>query len=137
MNFNHLLDLIVVVVSVVTVAIASVYAKYKLEIDKRAAKGNLVAKAEQIAAQAVTPLVYQAEKRGGSGEEKLNFVLNAINMILALGHLPALPASFIKGLIEKAVETMRQAQSIIDVVDKPKPNKTIVANFNPDNKSEQ
>ncbi len=136
MNFNHLLDLIVVVVSVVTVAIASVYAKYKLEIDKIAAKGNLVAKAEQVAAQAVTPLVYQAEKRGGSGEEKLNFVLNAINMILALGHLPALPASFIKGLIEKAVETMRQAQSIIDVVDKPKPNKTIVANFSQTNKPE-
>lgn len=136
MNFNHLLDLIVVVVSVVTVAIASVYAKYKLEIDKRAAKGNLVAKAEQVAAQAVTPLVYQAEKRGGSGEEKLNFVLNAINMILALGHLPALPASFIKGLIEKAVETMRQAQSIIDVVDKPKPNKTIVADFSQTNKPE-
>lgn len=137
MNFNHLLDLIVVVVSVVTVAIASVYAKYKLEIDKRASKGDLVAKAEQIAAQAVTPLVYQAEKRGGSGEEKLNFVLNAINMILALGHLPALPASFIKGLIEKAVETMRQAQSIVDAVDKSKPNKTTVANFSSDHKSEQ
>lgn len=69
MSFSHLLDLIVVAVSVAAVAIVSFYTKHKIEIDERAAKGDRVAKAQQIAAQAVTPLVYQAEKRGGRRRE--------------------------------------------------------------------
>lgn len=121
MSFSHLLDLIVVSVSVAAVAIVSFYAKHKIEIDERAAKGDRVAMAQQIVAQAVTPLVYQAEKRGGAGEEKMDFVINGLNLILSLAHLPALPASFLKGLAEKAVVAMKQAQSIADTVDKPKP----------------
>ena len=120
MSFSHLLDLIVVSVSVAAVAIVSFYAKHKIEIDERAAKGDRVAMSQQIVAQAVTPLVYQAEKRGGAGEEKMEFVINGLNLILSLAHLPALPTSFLKGLAEKAVVAMKQAQSIADTVDKPK-----------------
>ena len=120
MSFSHLLDLIVVSVSVAAVAIVSFYAKHKIEIDERAAKGDRVAMAQKIVAQAVTPLVYQAEKRGGAGEEKMDFVINGLNLILSLAHLPALPASFLKGLAEKAVVAMKQTQAIADTVDKPK-----------------
>lgn len=120
MSFSHLLDLIVVSVSVAAVAIVSFYAKHKIEIDERAAKGDRVAMAQRIVAQAVTPLVYQAEKRGGAGEDKMDFVINGLNLILSLAHLPALPASFLKGLAEKAVVAMKQTQAIADTVDKPK-----------------
>ena len=120
MSFSHLLDLMVVAVSVAAVVIVSFYTKHKIEIDERAAKGDRVAMAQQIVAQAVTPLVYQAEKRGGAGEEKMDFVINGLNLILSLAHLPALPASFLKGLAEKAVVAMKQAQSIADTVDRPK-----------------
>ena len=81
MSFSHLLDLIVVSVSVAAVVIVSFYTKHKIEIDERAAKGDRVAMAQQIVAQAVTPLVYQAEKRGGAGEEKMDFVINGLNLI--------------------------------------------------------
>ena len=121
MSFSHILDLMVVAVSVAAVVIVSFYTKHKIEIDERAAKGDRVAMAQKIVVQAVTPLVYQAEKRGGAGEEKMDFVINGLNLILSLAHLPALPASFLKGLAEKAVVAMKQAQSIADTVDKPKP----------------
>ena len=120
MSFSHILDLMVVVVSVAAVAIVSFYTKHKIEIDERAAKGDRVAMAQQIVAQAVTPLVYQAEKRGGAGEDKMDFVINGLNLILSLAHLPALPARFLKGLAEKAVVAMKQTQVIADTVDKPK-----------------
>ncbi|WP_436341545.1 phage holin [Lactobacillus johnsonii] len=136
MSFSHLLDLMVVAVSVAAVVIVSFYAKHKIEIDERAAKGDRVAMAQQIVAQAVTPLVYQAEKRGWGGEEKMDFVINGLNLILSLAHLPALPVSFLKGLAEKAVVAMKQTQAISDTIDKPKPNKTIVANFGQTNKPE-
>ena len=136
MSFSHLLDLMVVAVSVAAVVIVSFYTKHKIEIDERAAKGDRVAMAQQIVAQAVTPLVYQAEKRGGAGEDKMDFVINGLNLILSLAHLPSLPASFLKGLAEKAVVAMKQTQAISDTIDKPKPNKTIVANFGQTNKPE-
>lgn len=47
-------------------------------------------------------------------------MINGLNLILSLAHLPALPASFLKGLAEKAVVAMKQAQSIADTVDMPK-----------------
>ena len=65
MNFSQVLETAIVFLSVVAVAIASIYSKHKIEIDKRAAQGDLLAKSEQLAARSVTPLVYQAEKRGG------------------------------------------------------------------------
>lgn len=135
MNFSQVLETAIVFLSVVAVAIASIYSKHKIEIDKRAAQGDLLAKSEQLAARSVTPLVYQAEKRGGSGEDKLEFVISTLNILLTMAHLPSLPTSFLKGFAEKSVTAMKQAQSIADTVDKP--NKTITASFGQDAKTEQ
>lgn len=120
MSVNQLLDLAIVITSVAAVIVASVYAKHKIAIDKKAAQGDLLAKAEKIVAQSVSPLVYQAEKRGGAGADKMDFVINGLNLILSLAHLPALPASFLKGLAEKSVTAMKQTQAISDTIDKPK-----------------
>ena len=120
MNVNQLLDLAIVGVSVAAVVVASVYAKHKIAIDKKAAQGDLLAKAEKIVAQSVSPLVYQAEKRGGDGEEKLTFVVQGLFLLLDMAHLPHPTMSFVKGMVEKAVLAMKQAQAIADTVDKPK-----------------
>lgn len=120
MSFSHLLDLMVVAVSVAAVIVVSVYAKHKIAIDRKAAQGDLLAKAEKIVAQSVSPLVYQAEKRGGDGEEKLAFVVQGVFLLLDMAHLPHPTMSFVKGMVEKSVLAMRQAQSIADTVDKPK-----------------
>lgn len=53
MNFSQVLETAIVFLSVVAVAIASIYSKHK--IDKRAAQGDLLAKSEQLAARSVTP----------------------------------------------------------------------------------
>lgn len=124
MNFSHFLDLILVATSVVAVIVVSVYAKHKIAIDRKAAQGDLLAKAEKIVAQSVSPLVYQAEKRGGDGEDKLTFVVQGLFLLLDMAHLPHPTMSFVKGMVEKSVLAMRQAQSITDTVDKP--NTTIV-----------
>ena len=134
MNFNQLLETAIVVLSVAAVVIVSIYSKHKIEIDRKAAQGDLLAKSEQLAAHSVTPLVYQAEKRGGSGEDKLEFVINTLNILLTMAHLPSLPTNFLKGLAEKSVTAMKQAQSIADTVDKP--SKTITASFGQDTKAE-
>ena len=120
MNFSHLLDLVLVVTSVAAVIVVSVYAKHKIAIDQKAAQGDLLAKAEKIVAQSVSPLVYQAEKRGGDGEDKLTFVVQGLFLLLDMAHLPHPTMSFVKGMVEKAVIAMKQAQSIADTVDKPK-----------------
>ena len=120
MSFSHILDLILVATSVVAVIVVSVYAKHKIAIDQKAAQGDLLAKAEKIVAQSVSPLVYQAEKRGGDGEEKLTFVVQGLFLLLDMAHLPHPTMSFVKGMVEKAVIAMKQAQSIADTVDKPK-----------------
>lgn len=120
MSFSHLLDLVLVATSVVAVIVVSVYAKHKIAIDKKAAQGDLLAKAEKIVAQSVSPLVYQAEKRGGDGEDKLTFVVQGVFLLLDMAHLPHPTMSFVKGMVEKSVLAMRQAQTIADTVDKPK-----------------
>ena len=120
MSFSHILDLILVVTSVVAVIVVSVYAKHKIAIDKKAAQGDLLAKAEKIVAQSVSPLVYQAEKRGGDGEEKLAFVVQGLFLLLDMAHLPHPTMAFVKGMVEKSVTAMKQAQAIADTVDKPK-----------------
>lgn len=135
MSINHLLDLAIVVTSVAAVIVASVYAKHKIAIDKKAAQGDLLAKSEKIIAQSVSPLVYQAEKRGGDGEDKLTFVVQGLFLLLDMAHLPHPTMSFVKGMVEKSVTAMKQAQSIADTVDKP--NKTITASFGQDTKTEQ
>ena len=120
MSFSHILDLMVVAVSVAAVVVVSVYAKHKITIDKRAEQGDLLAKSEKIIAQSVSPLVYQAEKRGGDGEDKLTFVVQGLFLLLDMAHLPHPTMSFVKGMVEKSVTAMKQAQSIADTVDKPK-----------------
>ena len=120
MSFSHILDLVLVATSVVAVIVVSVYAKHKIAIDQKAAQGDLLAKAEKIVAQSVSPLVYQAEKRGGDGEEKLTFVVQGLFLLLDMAHLPHPTMSFVKGMVEKSVLAMRQAQTIADTVDKPK-----------------
>lgn len=120
MNFSHLLDLVLVVTSVAAVVVASVYAKHKIAIDKKAAQGDLLAKAEKIVAQSVSPLVYQAEKRGGDGEDKLTFVVKGLFLLLDMAHLPHPTMSFVKGMVEKSVTAMKQTQAISDTIDKPK-----------------
>lgn len=120
MNVNQLLDLAIVGVSVAAVVVASVYAKHKIAIDKKAAQGDLLAKAEKIVAQSVSPLVYQAEKRGGDGEDKLTFVIQGLFLLLDMAHLPHPTMSFVKGMVEKSVTAMKQTQAISDTVDKPK-----------------
>ena len=120
MSFSHILDLVLVATSVVAVIVVSVYAKHKIAIDKKAAQGDLLAKAEKIVAQSVSPLVYQAEKRGGDGEEKLTFVVQGLFLLLDMAHLPHPTMSFVKGMVEKSVTAMKQAQSIADTVDRPK-----------------
>ena len=120
MSFSHILDLILVVTSVAAVGVVSIYAKHKIAIDKKAAQGDLLAKAEKIVAQSVSPLVYQAEKSGGDGEDKLTFVVQDLFLLLDMAHLPHPTMSFVKGMVEKSVTAMKQAQSIADTVDRPK-----------------
>ena len=120
MSFSHILDLVLVATSVAAVIVVSVYAKHKIAIDRKAAQGDLLAKAEKIVAQSVSPLVYQAEKCGGDGEEKLTFVVQGLFLLLDMAHLPHPTMSFVKGMVEKSVTAMKQAQSIADTVDKPK-----------------
>lgn len=120
MNFSHFLDLSLVAVSVAAVVVVSVYAKHKIAIDKKAAQGDLLAKAEKIVAQSVSPLVYQAEKRGGDGSDKLTFVVQGVLFLLDMAHLPHPSMDYLKGMIEKSVTAMKQTQSIADTVDQPK-----------------
>ena len=120
MSFSHILDLVLVATSVAAVIVVSVYAKHKIAIDRKAAQGDLLAKAEKIVAQSVSPLVYQAEKRGGDGEDKLTFVVQGVLLLLDMAHLPHPTMSFVKGMVEKSVTAMKQAQAIADTVDKPK-----------------
>lgn len=120
MSFSHLLDLVLVVTSVAAVTVVSVYTKHKIEIDRKAAQGDLLAKSEQLLAQSISPLVYQAEKRGGEGSDKLTWVVESAFLLLDMAHLPHPTIGFVKGLVEKSVTAMKQAQSIADTVDRPK-----------------
>ena len=120
MSLGQITDLVVVVLSVVVTIIFYFYSKHKIAIDKKAAQGDLLAKSEKIIAQSVSPLVYQAEKRGGDGEDKLTFVVQGLFLLLDMAHLPHPTMSFVKGYVEKSVTAMKQAQSIADTVDKPK-----------------
>ncbi len=125
MTINQILDLALVVVSVALTVIVAVYTKHKIEIDRKVQQGNQIAKAEQLVARSVAPLVYQAEKDGGNGAEKFTQVLNGILMILDLAHLPHPTAQYLQGEIEKAVAAMKQTQGLIDTVD-PKEDQTKV-----------
>ena len=114
MTINQTLNSIIILVSVALTVIVAIYAKHKIDIDKKAQQGSLIAKAEQVVAQAVTPLVYQAQKDGGDGEEKFKQVLDGLITILDLAHLPHPSKDYLSGEIEKSVTTMKQTQGLID-----------------------
>lgn len=69
MSFSHILDLMVVAVSVAAVVIVSFYAKHKIEIDERAAKGDRVAMAQQIVAH-----LSFIKQRRGVGQAKIRWI---------------------------------------------------------------
>ena len=117
MSINQILDLSLVAVSVALTVIVAIYTKHKIEIDKKAQQGNQLAKAEQIVAKSVAPLVYQAEKEGGDGAEEFTQVLNGILMLLDLAHLPHPTSQYLSGEIEKAVKAMKQTQGLINSFD--------------------
>lgn len=114
------MDLVITISSVALVVIVAIYTKHKVEIDRKAMQGNELAKAEQLVAKTVEPLVYQAEKSGGDGDTKFTQVLNTVLGILDLAHLPHPSSQFIGGEIEKSVAAMKRTQNLIDTVeDKP------------------
>lgn len=120
MTINQIMDLIITISSVALVVIVAIYTKHKVEIDRKAMQGNELAKAEQLVAKTVEPLVYQAEKSGGDGDTKFTQVLNTVLGILDLAHLPHPSSQFIGGEIEKSVAAMKRTQNLIDTVeDKP------------------
>lgn len=120
MTINQIMDLVITIASVALVVIVAIYTKNKVEIDRKAMQGNELAKAEQLVAKTVEPLVYQAEKSGGDGDTKFTQVLNTVLGILDLAHLPHPSSQFIGGEIEKSVAAMKKTQGLIDTVeDKP------------------
>ena len=114
MNFEQIGDLIVVVMSVVAVIIFYVYSKNKIAIDKKVMQGDRLAKAEKMIANSASAIVYQTEKDGGSGEEKLVSALNYLTAILDMAHLPHPSTAYIKGEIEKSVTTMKQTKNAVE-----------------------
>lgn len=114
MNFEQIGDMLVVAVSVVIAIIFYVYSKDKIAIDKKAMQGDALAKAEKMVANSAKPIVYQTEKEGGSGKDKLLAAFNYLIDILDLAHLPHPSAAYIKGEIEKSVTTMKQTKNFVD-----------------------
>lgn len=117
MTINQIMDLVITISSVALVVIVAIYTKNKVEIDRKAMQGNELAKAEQLVAKTVEPLVYQAEKNGGDGDAKFTQVLNTVLDILDLAHLPHPSSAFIGGEIEKSVAAMKKTQGLIDTVE--------------------
>ena len=120
MSLGQITDLVVVVLSVVVTIIFYFYSKHKIEIDKKALQGDALAKAEQMIARSAGAIVFQTDKEGGSGQEKLANAFNYLTAILDMAHLPHPSTAYIKGEIEKSVTAMKQAQAIADTVDKSK-----------------
>lgn len=114
MSFEQIGDMLVVAVSVVIAIIFYVYSKNKIAIDKKAMQGDALAKAEKMIANSANAIVYQTEKEGGSGKEKLVAAFNALINILDMAHLPHPSTAYIKGEIEKSVTTMKQTKNFVD-----------------------
>lgn len=130
MNFEQIGDLIVVVMSVVAVIIFYVYSKNKIAIDKKAMQGDRLAKAEKMIANSASAIVYQTEKDGGSGQEKLVSALNYLIAILDMAHLPHPSTAYIKGEIEKSVTTMKQTKNAVESM------QTVTSQYKPVEKTE-
>lgn len=113
MSFEQIGDMLVVAVSVVIAIIVYVYSKNKIAIDKKAMQGDALAKAEKMIANSANAIVYQTEKEGGSGKDKLLAAFNYLIAILDLAHLPHPSTAYIKGEIEKSVTTMKRKTLLI------------------------
>lgn len=114
MSFEQIGDMLVVAVSVVIAIIFYVYSKNKIAIDKKAMQGDALAKAEQMIARSAGAIVFQTDKEGGSGQEKLVSAFNYLTAILDMAHLPHPSTAYIKGEIEKSVTTMKQTKNFVD-----------------------
>lgn len=114
MSLGQITDLVIVVLSVVVTIIFYFYSKHKIEIDKKALQGDALAKAEQIIARSAGAIVFQTDKEGGSGQEKLVSAFNYLTAILDMAHLPHPSTAYIKGEIEKSVTTMKQTKNFVD-----------------------
>ena len=118
MSLGQITDLVVVVLSVVVTIIFYFYSKHKIEIDKKALQGDALAKAEQMIARSAGAIVFQTDKEGGSGQEKLVNAFNYLTAILDMAHLPHPSTAYIKGEIEKSVATMNQTKDLVDTLQK-------------------
>lgn len=114
MSLGQITDLVVVVLSVVVTIIFYFYSKHKIEIDKKALQGDALAKAEQMIARSAGAIVFQTDKEGGSGQEKLVNAFNYLTAILDMAHLPHPSTAYIKGEIEKSVTTMKQTKNAVE-----------------------
>lgn len=130
MSSGQIADLVVVVLSVVVTIIFYFYSKHKIEIDKKALQGDALAKAEQMIARSAGAIVFQTDKEGGSGQEKLVNAFNYLTAILDMAHLPHPSAAYIKGEIEKSVTTMKQTKNAVESM------QTITGQYKPVKKTE-
>lgn len=130
MSLGQITDLVIVVLSVVVTIIFYFYSKHKIEIDKKALQGDALAKAEQMIARSAGAIVFQTDKEGGSGQEKLVAAFNALINILDMAHLPHPSTAYIKGEIEKSVTTMKQTKNAVESM------QTVTGQYKPVEKTE-
>ena len=130
MSLGQITDLVVVVLSVVVTIIFYFYSKHKIEIDKKALQGDALAKAEQMIAKSAGAIVFQTDKEGGSGQEKLVNAFNYLTAILDMAHLPHPSTAYIKGEIEKSVTTMKQTKNAVESM------QTVTGQYKPVEKTE-
>lgn len=130
MSLGQITDLVIVVLSVVVTIIFYFYSKHKIEIDKKALQGDALAKAEQMIARSAGAIVFQTDKEGGSGQEKLVSAFNYLTAILDMAHLPHPSTAFIKGEIEKSVTTMKQTKNAVESM------QTVTGEYKPVEKTE-
>ncbi|HJE48876.1 MAG TPA: phage holin [Lactobacillus johnsonii] len=130
MSLGQITDLVVVVLSVVVTIIFYFYSKHKIEIDKKALQGDALAKAEQMIAKSAGAIVFQTDKEGGSGQEKLVSAFNYLTAILDMAHLPHPSTAYIKGEIEKSVTTMKQTKNAVESM------QTVTSQYKPVEKTE-
>lgn len=130
MSLGQITDLVIVVLSVVVTMIFYFYSKHKIEIDKKALQGDALAKAEQMIARSAGAIVFQTDKEGGSGQEKLVSAFNYLTAILDMAHLPHPSTAYIKGEIEKSVTTMKQTKNAVESM------QTVTGQYKPVEKTE-
>lgn len=130
MSLGQITDLVIVVLSVVVTIIFYFYSKNKIEIDKKALQGDALAKAEQMIARSAGAIVFQTDKEGGSGQEKLVNAFNYLTAILDMAHLPHPSTAYIKGEIEKSVTTMKQTKNAVESM------QTVTGQYKPIEKTE-